>query len=96
MRFGVQRHKVAVEKQFGMGADMLNELRAEGNGRHEIPVHDVAMRQIGAALLQPREGLPCRRKIARQNRRRNFNLHVSSPFPQDIPPAPQFPEAPFP
>lgn len=47
-RFGA--HQVHVKKELAERADGLDDLRAEGNIRHEMPVHNVQVQPIGSGL----------------------------------------------
>ena len=58
VRLGVQNHQVAIEGKGGMRTDRLHRLRAEGDGWHEIPVHDVAVHEICAASLEQLHRFP--------------------------------------
>jgi hypothetical protein len=43
-------HEVNVEKQFGERADGFDHLRAEGNVRDEMAIHDVEMQPVGTGF----------------------------------------------
>ena len=66
---GVLDHEVDVDGQAGFAADGRDELGAEGQVGHEMPVHDVDVDEIGPGLLGQPDGLAEPREIGGQDRR---------------------------
>lgn len=65
---------MAVERKGGVRADMADHLIAEGDGRHEIAVHHVAVDVVRAALFERLDRLAHAGEISRQDGRRNFDF----------------------
>jgi len=60
-------HEMDVQEGPGMGPDRFHERRAEGDVRHEVPVHHVEVENLGARLLQGSEGSRQRGEVGRKD-----------------------------
>ena len=72
---GVADHQVHVERHLGDALERRDDRRADGDVRHEVPVHDVDVDQVGAAALDGGDRVAERREIRGQNRRRDEDAH---------------------
>ena len=56
--FRLAAHEMDVKKNFRQRPDGFDDLRAEGNVRHEMAVHDVEVQPVGAGLGARTASLP--------------------------------------
>jgi hypothetical protein len=74
-------HQVAVEGLVDMRAQRRDELRPEGDVRHEMSVHHVEVDPVGAGRRDVAHFLAELREVSRQNRGRDDygRAHVQAP-----------------
>ncbi|MPL73717.1 hypothetical protein SDC9_19523 [bioreactor metagenome] len=77
---GIDRgdHQVHVHHRLDMRPDRLHQRRAEGQVRHEMPIHHVDMDPIGTLRFDRADLLPEVGEIGRENRRRDLDGAVKA------------------
>ena len=64
-------HEVHVERQLRDALERRDDQRADGDVRHEVPVHHVHVDEVGAARFDPRDVVAQLSEIRGENRRGN-------------------------
>ena len=68
IRIARRDHQVHVERLFGVRPDRFDDVRADGNVRHEMAVHDVDMDPVGAGGIDRAHLLAQFREIGGEDR----------------------------